>query len=96
MLLPKISFIDRSLLAVWSNLGWFWVQPIKLKWAFYRQGPEDTAIHYDVFVDNLDSSYDDHSLLAAFSEVCGECCGARVIFKPETGRSTGLGYVSFR
>jgi RNA recognition motif-containing protein len=53
------------------------------------------AIHYDVYVDNINMDFGDKSTFTAFSRECEGCCGARVIFNPDTGRSRGFGYVSF-
>jgi hypothetical protein len=69
---------------------------IWLKRAVSRHNLKDTAIYFDVYVDNLDPDVDEKVLCMAFDRECKGCCGGYVMINSSTGQSREYGYVCFR
>eukprot|EP00298_Acanthocystis_sp_HF-20_P019996 c24532_g1_i1.p1 GENE.c24532_g1_i1~~c24532_g1_i1.p1 ORF type:complete len:400 (-),score=136.52 c24532_g1_i1:82-1260(-) len=65
---------------------------IKVNWAVHSAQTDAT---YSLYVGDLSKDVDDALLLKTFSTF-GECVDGRVMWDPETGRTRGYGFVTFR
>ncbi|KAL1921775.1 uncharacterized protein VTP21DRAFT_10417 [Calcarisporiella thermophila] len=71
---------------------------IKVNWGYSTQSSsrkEDTTSHHHIFVGDLSPEVTDEVLSKAFSAF-GSMSEARIMWDPNTGKSRGYGFVSFR
>jgi len=69
---------------------------IKVNWAHIANGNrEEAASYFTLFVGDLSSDVTDKALQKAFSPF-GDVKDARVMIDPNTGRSRGFGFISYR
>jgi nucleolysin TIA-1/TIAR len=91
-----VDFVDRdcALRALQTmNQRTIYDQEIRVNWAF--QGTSHQPDSHPIYVGDLSKEVDDAMLYKAFSPF-GECVDARVMWDPDTGRSRGYGFVTFR
>lgn len=68
---------------------------IKVNWAYSKEEREDKSGHHTIFVGDLGAEITDAALFAFFS-IYPSCSDVQVKWDPQSGRSKGFGFASFR
>ena len=70
---------------------------ITMQWSIGHKNREDTSQHFHIWIGDLALDVDDRILMEAFSsERYPSVSDGRVLWDPNTGKSRGYGFVSFR